>query len=89
MINSFNVLDVMIYCKTITVSTYKQTTSKNFQTFLYYIYLCKLYDILIAMLLTNDLTNICNEISNIQLILGMAYTCNVKGFEEFEKISRN
>ena len=40
------------------------------------------------MLLTNDLTNICNEISNNQLILCMAYICNVKGLEEVKKMGR-
>ena len=37
------------------------------------------------MLLTNDLTNICDEISKTRL---MAYACNVKGLEEVEKMSR-
>ena len=40
-------------------------------------------------LLTNDLTNICSEISKTRLILSIVYTCNVKGLEEAEKLGRN
>ena len=67
----------------------KQSTSNIFQTCLYCIYLLKLYDKSIIVLLKNDLTNICSEISKIRLILWMAYTCNVKGLEEVEKLGRN
>ena len=49
----------------------------------------KLYDISFIILLTNDITNICSEISKIQVILCMAYTCIVKGLEELEKVGRN
>ena len=72
-----------------TVCWCKQSTSNSFQTGLCCIYLLKLYDKSIIILLTNDLTNICSEISKIRLILWMAYTCNVKGLEEVEKLSRN
>ena len=72
--------------KTITVCWCKQPTSNSFKTCLYSIYLLKLYDKSITILLTNDLTNICSEISKIRLILGMVYTCNVKGLEEVEKL---
>ena len=67
----------------------KQPTSNSFKTCLYRIYLLKLHDKSIAILLKNDLTNFCREISKIQLILGMVYTCNVKGLEEVEKLDRN
>ena len=40
----------------------------------------------IIMLLANDLINICSEISKIRLVLWMAYTCNVKGLKEVEKM---
>ena len=40
------------------------------------------------MLLSNNLTNICNEISKIRMNILMTYTCNVKGFEEVEKMDR-
>ena len=56
----------------ITVFWCKQPTSNSFQTCLYYIYLLKLYDTSIIILLTNDLTNICSKISRIWLILWMA-----------------
>ena len=62
---------VLVWCK--------QLTSKSFQTSLYCVYLLKLYDKWIIILLTNDLTNIFSEISKILLILSMVYTCNVKG----------
>ena len=48
-----------------------------------------MYDKLIILLLTNDLTNICSEISKIRLILSTVYTCNVKGLEEVKKLDRN
>ena len=38
------------------------------------------------MLLINDVTNICGEISKIQLILLMANNCNLKGLQEGEKM---
>ena len=75
--------------KAITVCRCKQPTSNSLQTCLYYIYLLKLYDKLIILLLTNDLTNICSEISKIRLILSTVYTCNVKGLEEVKKLDRN
>ena len=72
--------------KAIKVWRCKQTTAKGFQTCLYCIYLFKLYDMSIIMLLTSDLTNICRKISKIRLILWMAYTRNVKGFKKVTKI---
>ena len=67
----------------------KQSTSNSFQTCFYCIYSLKFYDKLIIILLTNNLTNICSEMSKIWLILWMAYTCNGKGLEEVEKLGRN
>ena len=61
---------------------------KVFEKCLYCIYLFKLHDTSIIMLLINDVTNICGEISKIQLILLMAYTCNLKGLQEGEKMDR-
>ena len=58
----------------------KQPTWNSFQTCLYCIYLLKLYDKLIIILLTNDLTNICSEISQIRLILWKACTSKWKGW---------
>ena len=55
----------------------KETISKRFQTCLYCIYI---------MLLTNDLAKICGEMSKIWLMLWIAYTCNVKGLKEVEKM---
>ena len=52
-------------------------------------YLLKLCAKLIIILLTNDLTNICSEISKIRLILWMDSTCKVNRLEEVEKLSRN
>ena len=72
-----------------TVCWCKQSTSNSFQTCLYCIYLLKLYDKSIIILLANDLTNICSEISKIRLILWMYFTWNKKGLEEVEKLSRN
>ena len=46
----------------------------------------KSYDISVIVLLTNNITNICGGISKIQVILWVAYTCNVKGIEEVEKM---
>ena len=64
--------------------------SKSFQTCLYCIYLFKLYDESIIILLTNDLANICSEISKVWLILWMIYAWNVKGLGgEAEKLGRN
>ena len=62
-----------------TVCWCKQSTSNSFQTCLYCIYLLKLYDKSIIILLTNDLTNICSKISKIRLILWMVYTCAAMG----------
>ena len=59
---------------------------KVFKKCLYCIYIFKLHDTSIIMLLINDLTNNCGEISKIQLILLMAYTCNLKGLQEGEKM---
>ena len=64
--------------KLITLCWCKEPTANSFQTCLYYIYLLKLCDKSIIILLTNDLTDICREISKVQLILWMVYTCNVK-----------
>ena len=52
-------------------------------------YLLKLCAKLIIILLTNDLTNICSEISKIRLILWMDSTCKVNRLEEVEKLSGN
>ena len=65
----------------------KESTSKSFQTCLSYIYLFKLYDRLIIILLKNNLTN---NISKTQLLLWMVYTylqCRTAG--EVEKLGRN
>ena len=44
----------------------------------------------IIILLTNDLANICSEISKVWLILWMIYAWNVKGLGgEAEKLGRN
>ena len=75
-------------CKAFTVCRCKRTTSKSFQTYLYCIYLFKLYDTSIITLLGDDLTNSCSKISKIWLILGIYYTCNVKGLEEVEKMGK-
>ena len=72
--------------KAITVCWCKQPTSNSFKMCLYSIYLLKLYDRSITILLTNNLTNICSKISKIRLILWMVYTCNVKGLEEVEEL---
>ena len=76
-----------------TVCSCKQPTSNSFQTSLYCVYLLKLYDKSIIILLTNDSTNTCSKISKIWLILWMVYTCNVKakvkGLEEVETLGRN
>ena len=72
--------------KEITVCWRAQTTSKNFQTCLYCVYLLKLYDISIIIFLKNYLTKICGEISKIWLILWMPYVCRVKVLEEAEKL---
>ena len=64
--------------KAISVCWSKQPTSKSFQMCFYCIYLFKLYDKLIFLLLTIDLTNICSEISEIRLILWMVYTSSVE-----------
>ena len=54
---------------------------------LFHLYiLLKLNDKSITILLTNDLANICSEISKIRLILWMVYTCSVKELEEVEKL---
>ena len=45
-----------------------------------------MYGITIIILLTNDLTDLCGEISKIRLVLWMVYTCNVKGLEEVEML---
>ena len=77
----------------ITLCWCKQPTSNSFQTCLYRVYLFKLYYKLIIILLTNNLTNICSEISKTWLVLWMVYTCrvktNVKGPKEVEKLGRN
>ena len=58
-------------CKAITVCWCKQPTLRSFQTYLYCIYLFKLYNKSIIILLTNTLTNIWMKISKIRLILWM------------------
>ena len=75
--------------KAITVCWCKQPYSKSFQMCLYCIYLLKLYYKSIIILLTNNLTNIWNEISKSRLILWMVYIWNVKRLEEVEKLGRN
>ena len=75
--------------KTIKVCWCKQSTSKSFRTFLCYIYLFKLYDKSIIILLTNNLTKIWSKISKVRLILWMVYACNVKGLEEAGKLGRD
>ena len=49
-------------------------------------YLLKLYEKSIIVLLTNVLVNICCEISKIWLISWMVYACNVEGLEKVEKL---
>ena len=56
-----------------TVCWCKQHSSSSFQTCLYCLCLLKLYDKSIVILLTNDLTNVCSEISKIRLILWIVY----------------
>ena len=68
-----------------TVCWCKTTHFKQFSNTSNCIYLLKLYDKSIITLLANVLTNICNEISKIRLILLMVYTFNVKEFEQVEK----
>ena len=79
--------------KVITVSWCKQPTSNSFLTCLYCVYLFKLYDKSINILLANDLTNISSDISKHRSILWMVFTCNlkanVKGLEEVENLGRN
>ena len=52
-----------------TVCWCKQLSSISLKTCLYCMYLVKLYDKSIIILLTCDLTNVCSEISKIRLIL--------------------
>ena len=75
--------------KAIAVRWCKQPTSNSFETCLYYIYLLKLYHKTIITLLTNNLTNICSEISKIRLILWLVYTSSVRGLEKVGKLGRN
>ena len=79
--------------KVITVSWCKQPTSNSFLKCLYCVYLFKLYDKSVNILLASDLTNICSEISKHRSILWMVFTCNlkanVKGLEEVENLGRN
>lgn len=53
------------------------STSNFFSSCLYCIYLFKLYDIPIIMLLTNKINKFCGEISNSRVILWVVYNCNV------------
>ena len=57
----------------------EQSTSKHFKAYSYFIYLFKLYDLLIIMLLTNDLIRICSEINKIQLIFELPIPAMWKG----------
>ena len=84
--NLSNFLLLFKWYKAITMWWCKQPTSNSFQTCLYCIYLLKLYDKSIIILLTNVLANICSEISKIQLVLWMVYGNNVKGLEEVGKL---
>ena len=72
--------------KAITMCWCKHPTSNSFKTCSYCIYLLKLYDKSIIILLTNDLISISSEISKIRLILWTVYTCNMKRLEEYLKI---
>ena len=74
--------------KAIIVCWCKEPTSKSFQMCLYCIYLLKLYYKSLIILLTNNLTKIWSKVSKIWLILGMVYTCNVKGMKEVLKLGR-
>ena len=47
-----------------------------------------MYDTSIMMSLANNITNICSEISKIREIVGVTYTCDVKGLKELEKMGR-
>ena len=64
------------------------TYSKQFSNTSDCIYLLKLYDKSIIVLLKNVLVNICSEISKIWWILWMVYACSMKGLEEVEKLGR-
>ena len=57
----------------------EQSTSKYFKSYSYFIYLFKLYDLLIIMLLTNNLIRICSEINKIQLIFELLIPAMWKG----------
>ena len=74
--------------KAIAVCWCKQPTSKSVQMCLYCMYLLKLYEKIIIILLTNVLVNIGSEIRKIQFILWMVYTYNAKGLEKVEKMGR-
>ena len=62
-----------------------QCKYRSFQTCLCCLYLFKLYKKSTIILLASSLTNIRSEISKIQLILWMIYTCNVEGLQEVKK----
>ena len=79
--------------KVITECRWEHPTSNSFQKCSYSVYLFKLHDSLIIILLTTDLTNICSKISKARLIWWMVYTYNVKatvkGLKEVKKLGRN
>ena len=87
--NFSNFLFLSKWYRVITVCWCKQTTIDSFQTCLYYLYLVKLYNKWIIILLIKNLTNIYRKISKYRLILWMVYTCIVKLLEEAEKLGRN
>ena len=68
----------------ITVFWWKQPTSNSFQTCLYCMYSLKLYNKSIIILLTNDLANICSEISKIRSIYEWFILAMWKGWKKLK-----
>ena len=72
------------------VRLYQNKPLQNlFKHILHYIYLFKLYSILIILLLKNTLTNICSKISKTGMNLRMIYTCNIKSSGKYERWEEN
>ena len=61
---------------------------KKFLNVFCVIYLLKLYSVAIIMLLINNVTNICSEITKIWMNLWMVHTGNMKRLQEVEKMGR-
>ena len=67
----------------------KKPLKNVFKRISHYIYLFKLYSISIILLLKNNLTTICSEVSKIGMNLSIVYiiyTCTMK---EFWKVQKN